>query len=570
MAPFLVHCQSMFFFVRRILLPQQQHSKQSGLAVGVSGLAQLFPVRYPTLAPWPTHPELSESHQPCIPSSSEQRQALEGKLGVTVLGELPPREDVLAGLAKFQEEQHRQQELHNTVHTRFTPGGILRQEKPPPPISQRAGAVDSPLWQDDGPEATALPAREATDPRDIWRMWDKELGSSCSLFDDDDAMLIRKMSAESVLSVPSRAHGLASGLFQSGPAAAFIVQRLYAWGALCALYGPARDEPEGKPKPPSAYVQWVLSKGLRIKGVASAQEAADLVDTLTGRKLTIDEQSHEFFSQLYRLSSWKSIQPPALRPDGLLRRLCLQPGVSPSITKTVDAVIDTINKLQEAARSAVDQQGDAGGKGRYGVRSAPPPVPAPPTLAPEPLMLSPLQELPYLFALEAPEATGKLLQPEGMQPADGLAGRGRWRRGAKKKQHRRHETQAAQEALQASKMGQMLQSSYLDSYLGYQGSANIVLDRTRGVELWDRFMGRLAARLAWKKTSLLLNWLNGQLSFSEGTESRTTWLTLKTAQINDNPDLDDWTHEDCTRHLTMLCTQLRDPFSGKRGVRSLI
>ena len=52
-------------------------------------------------------------------------------------------------------------------------------------------------------------------------------------------------------------------------------------------------------------------------------------------------------------------------------------------------------------------------------RSSPPEVPAPPTLHPEPLMLSPLHELPYLFALELPAVAGELLAQRKQEEKEG-------------------------------------------------------------------------------------------------------------------------------------------------------
>eukprot|EP00955_Chlamydomonas_euryale_P085509 364101-Chlamydomonas_euryale.AAC.4 len=68
------------------------------------------------------------------------------------------------------------------------------------------------------------------------------------------------------------------------------------------------------------------------------------------------------------------------RPTAMLRRLGLATSAdTPSIAATVATIVDTVNKLYVA-----------GTEGER-LRSEPPAVPAPPTLAPEPLMLSPLQ-----------------------------------------------------------------------------------------------------------------------------------------------------------------------------------
>ena len=44
---------------------------------------------------------------------------------------------------------------------------------------------------------------------------------------------------------------------------------------------------------------------------------------------------------------------------------------------------------------------------------------------------------------------------------------------------------------------------------------------------WERLMGRLCARLAWKKMELLLYWLQLQLSYTEGCTARLQWLSDK-------------------------------------------
>ena len=96
----------------------------------------------------------------------------------------------------------------------------------------------------------------------------------------------------------------------------------------------------------------------------------------------------------------------------MCRRLGLVPHQAPNISRTLEVIVDTLNKLQAASQAAVDLKAGEGSS-IYGLRSEPPSVPAPPTLAPEPLMLSPLNELPYLFALEAPGSA------DGLSPADG-------------------------------------------------------------------------------------------------------------------------------------------------------
>lgn len=46
-----------------------------------------------------------------------------------------------------------------------------------------------------------------------------------------------------------------------------------------------------------------------------------------------------------------------------------------------------------------------------------------------------------------------------------------------------------------------------------------------GVELWQRLVGRLAARRAYKRLRLLLYWLQQELAFSEGCEERINWMS---------------------------------------------
>jgi hypothetical protein len=184
-----------------------------------------------------------------------------------------------------------------------------------------------------------------------------------------------------------------------------FLQRLYAWGTICALYGakPAAAELSC----PSPYVQWVLSKSQRVRGVSAVEAEADAVDMMTGQKKSPDEEAHDFFGALYQLSTWKE-KPVVPKPSDLLRRLCLVPNVSPNLSRTLQTLVDTLNKMQAEKKLAYQHQDSV-----YGLRSTPPSVPAPPTLAPEPLMLSPLQELPYLFALGAPETSEQLLKGTG-------------------------------------------------------------------------------------------------------------------------------------------------------------
>ena len=114
-----------------------------------------------------------------------------------------------------------------------------------------------------------------------------------------------------------------------------------------------------------------------------------------------------------------------------IRRLGLVPNQAPNLSRTLGTLVDTLNKLQTASRAEAELKTKEGAS-IYGMRSEPPcPVPTPPTLAPEPLMLSPLNELPYLFALEAPGSADQLLMP-----AEGLGGGSAGPRYGKKKTNR--------------------------------------------------------------------------------------------------------------------------------------
>jgi hypothetical protein len=148
----------------------------------------------------------------------------------------------------------------------------------------------------------------------------------------------------------------------------------------------------------------------------------------------------------------------APRPDKLLSRLGLSSSSEPSLAATTDTIVDTIGRLHAmagggAAGAGGDGNGGGNGAGRGGTRSEPPRVPAPPTLAPEPLCLSPMQELPYLFALSVPSAAHRFASSapdDTRQPA--------WKRGSAYKQARTYE---AQSALQGTSFGKEMQSSYM-------------------------------------------------------------------------------------------------------------
>jgi hypothetical protein len=67
-------------------------------------------------------------------------------------------------------------------------------------------------------------------------------------------------------------------------------------------------------------------------------------------------------------------------------------------------------------------------------------------------------------------------------------------------------------------------SATADSYdLATQGT----LAEATNVLRWERLVGRLAARIAHRKTALLLQWLQLHLAFTEGCSSRGLWLSGK-------------------------------------------
>ena len=237
-----------FFGHRLLLLPSQQAWLQSGLAAGLNGLSQLFPsAPYPQLAPWPIIPN------PLVSQAAGD------------LNRINPLAVVQSQLQPFSQQQWQQQEQQLLVSpspTRFQPGGILRGGAANMAASGAGG------WAAGGP-AMGFPTQQglspptavtnAGSPRAVWMAWEETeggLGSGCSLFDDQDSELIREMTAQTVLSDPVRAHALSTGFFKSAPAVVFALQRLYAWGAICAMYGPQEHSAGADtPRPVSTYVQ---------------------------------------------------------------------------------------------------------------------------------------------------------------------------------------------------------------------------------------------------------------------------------------------------------------------------
>ncbi|KAG1655431.1 hypothetical protein FOA52_004106 [Chlamydomonas sp. UWO 241] len=531
-----------YFGTRVLVLPAQQHQRWA-LGTGPSGLWHLYPgpELSPQLHQWPQYPGMDTTPQAwhrgalhaaanlgdAVGAQQAQQQQQPGGGGMPTTA---------AAWALQQDWQHNAAQAFVTSgHTRWRPGGLLRGPQGGDSISA-AGATAAVCAASAG-EGEAV---EAEHPRDVWRGWEEgRLSAGCSLFDDDDCELMREMMLEAGLSDPARAHDMAARFFGSPVALRFTLHRLYAWGALCALYG----TPSQKPKVPSGpgvseYVAYVLGKNKR-PGVD--QE----VDTLAGTVKTVDEEAYDFFKCLYEVSTWMG--PPGgargalstARPKTLLARLGLASSSEPSLAATTDTIVDTIRRL-----AAMAGEGD----GRGGWRSEPPRVPAPPTLAPEPLCLSPMQELPYLFALSIPSAAHRFSAPDdSQQPA--------WKQESAYKQARTYE---AQSALQRTSFGRDMQSSYMDNYLGAQATDAVHEAPTHGAQLWESLMGRLVARVAWKRVTLLLHWLNSSMAFGEGASTQLRWLGDGVVEHGKGAKRA-WTHEDCTRHLVAVMTQLRDP-----------
>eukprot|EP00798_Chlamydomonas_sp_ICE-L_P002432 gene2432-8754_t len=456
-------------------------------------------------------------------------------------------------------------------------------------------------------------AYNAADPAEVGNLfsgWGEDMQKGCSVFDDGDVELIREMILEISFANPAKVHLMKNKFFSSTAIMAFAVQRLYAWGSLCAMYGPA-ESPVAK-HGNSTYVDWVLSKNqkaasglhkelellsptklgpagrlggkpwdevtpkagrsreeesawqkwqreLKGKGDPAAEpnhtddpppladpylspttrrkkktemeelrerrpwlkDEFELADRQTGAKQTLEESAYEFFSELYNISTWQQDQSVA-KPNSMLRRLGLEPDTSTSLAETMDGVFYVMDLTHRAHELKLQ-------------RSKIPVVPAPPTLAPEPLMLSPVRELPYLWVIEAPaamnvamgEAIDDSLELHAEEEARTLGRR------MKKKEMKKH---YAQQKTAATKHWDQL---------------------TAATKRWDRLVGRMVARLAWKKIQLLMHWLNMSMAFSEGFPTRATWLSDKPVEIN--LDSDSWTFRMCTRHLVSLSLQLKDP-----------
>lgn len=429
---------------------QQSRTREGNDPGGPLGIWSLFPSPWPALQPWPLAPLPSVAALIAAGHAGEP-----GALGSS---------ELLSTLAAASAAQSLQLQLaaaspraKATPHKQLPPNCILRSPgsehgqgmpafmQPSRVASSNASPLDTltsratpELGGGGGPSAEGLQAGPKP-LKEVWAQWEAAEGPlkrGGSLFSDHDASFLREMYLEFGMSDTARAHEAAGRLFVSPAALLFVLQRLYAWGAVCALYGnkdPSPGSGNGDspdtltpgpgpgPRAPSAYVHWVTTKNRR-SGTSTSREA---VDIMTGAAQSADEDTYQFFRDLYESSTWLTKGGGAARPRQLLRRLGLLAPAPATLTQTLATIVDTLQRLRTAAAvpggSAGGGGGGGGGAGR-GLRSEPPqPVPQPPTLAPEPLMLSPLRELPYLFALGAPSAADRLLQEE--EEAGG-AGRG--------------------------------------------------------------------------------------------------------------------------------------------------
>ncbi|KAG2499773.1 hypothetical protein HYH03_002070 [Edaphochlamys debaryana] len=106
-----------------------------------------------------------------------------------------------------------------------------------------------------------------------------------------------------------------------------------------------------------------------------------------------------------------------------------------------------------------------------------------------------------------------------------------------------------------------LRSAYLKAYMGSSKAEEAEeLIGGPGVELWERLVGRLAARRAIQRAQLMLYWLQQELAFSEGCEDRLNWLS--DVMVESDPDAPaelDWDFARCSRTLVALVVQMVDP-----------
>ncbi|GLI69285.1 hypothetical protein VaNZ11_013868, partial [Volvox africanus] len=270
------------------------------------------------------------------------------------------------------------------------------------------------------------------------------------------------------------------------------------------------------------------------------------------------EEERAFFQRLHNNRTWAMFSRGAQRHRHLLRRLGLNPTEPTSIRATVETLAEIVQLQQQRA-----------GQGPVGQRCPAPGTQAPPTLSPDPLSLSPLDEAPFLFVLQHQQLhgngyggadgggmaasevldvlTGRMARAEAqlrsnlfgdiLDNGDGSGGGGR-----------------------RSSMMSGMRAAYLRSIMQAKTEPTEELLGGPAVELWERLVGRLAARLAHKRVKRLLFWVQQELAFSEGCEDRMNWLSdvLVESDPDEPPELD-WSFARCSRTLVALVTQLADP-----------
>ncbi|KAG2489652.1 hypothetical protein HYH03_011930 [Edaphochlamys debaryana] len=274
------------------------------------------------------------------------------------------------------------------------------------------------------------------------------------------------------------------------------------------------------------------------------------------------EEELAFFQRLHNSRSWAVFGRGPGRHRFLLRRLGLQASEPTSIRRTVAHLADIVKLQQERAAA-----------GPMGQRSAPPTVQAPPTLHPDPIMLSPLYEQPYLFVL-LHQQTGGLGIGGGSRTAasrrmsldlrrdvvDEISGRTEENVEAVRSGIRRQRGGSSVgggllDGVSPHEAGHGLKAAYLRAYVDRSMADEAEeLIGGPGVELlWERLVGRLAARRAFQRAQLMLYWLQQELAFSKGCEDRLNWLS--DVSDPDAPVELDWDLTRCSRTLVALVVQ---------------
>ncbi|GIL86774.1 hypothetical protein Vretifemale_15008, partial [Volvox reticuliferus] len=268
------------------------------------------------------------------------------------------------------------------------------------------------------------------------------------------------------------------------------------------------------------------------------------------------EEERAFFQRLHNNRTWAVFSRGVQRHRHLLRRLGLNPTEPTSIRATVETLAEIVQLQQQRA-----------GQGPVGQRSPAPDTQAPPTLSPDPLSLSPLNEAPFLFVLQHQQLHGN-----GYSGSDGGDGAASEVLDIMTGRTARAEAQVRGSLFgdimadgggsggRGSSMMSGMRAAYLRSIMQIKTEPTEELLDGPAVELWERLVGRLAARLAHKRVKRLLFWVQQELAFSEGCEDRVSWLSdvLVESDPNAPPELD-WSFARCSRTLVALVMQLVNP-----------